>query len=51
MTTVILKSIKDLRSEINSFKKDLLAGELLVILEDRIASVETKLLELEDISV
>lgn len=46
----ILKSIKDLRLEMNSIKKDLHAGDILVTLEDRIAAAETKLLELEDIS-
>lgn len=46
----ILKSIKDLRSEMTSIKKDLHAGELVVALEGRIAAAETKLLELEDIS-
>lgn len=46
----LLKNIKDLRLEMNSIKKDMHAGKFLATLEDRIATAETKLLELEDIS-
>lgn len=46
----ILNSIKDLRLEMNSIKKDLHAGEFLDSLKNRITAAETKLLGLEGIS-